>query len=133
MPSVSASWVTDCLLPQAPSVSAAAVAARSVRDFVEVRRIRGAILPGGDRGPMAASAVFLEDRTQAAHGAPVLAAQPAAGTQRLAELVGEQLRLALEGERHTRAAARAFLELVRPERADAVVLAGAAGLDDEPR
>src|SRR3954447_10223541 len=122
----------DCLLPQAPSVTAAVAAARRVRDFV-VRRIRRRILSSRDRGPAAAAPVLLQDRTQAAHGPRVPAPQPAAGAERLADPVGEHLRFALERERHAGGVGAVLLELVGAQGADAVELAGAAGLDDQPR
>src|SRR6188508_2268022 len=102
MPSVSASWMTSSLLPQALRARLAAAAARRVNDFVESGRIRRGMLSGRNRGPVAALAILLEDRAQTLHRAGVLAPQPAARAERLADLVGEQLRLALEGERDPR-------------------------------
>src|SRR4051794_19073913 len=110
MPSVSPPWMLSFLLLQALSVSAAAAAARRVKDFV-VRRIRRTILSSRHRGPAAAAPVLLQDRTQAAHGARVLAPQPPAGAERLADPVGEHLRFALEREGHAGRAAALLLEL----------------------
>src|SRR4051794_15792369 len=125
MPSVSPPWIELDLLPQAARVSAAATAANSVKDLVVIRRIRRGVLSGRDRRPVAAAAVLFQDRAQPAHRPRALAAHEAPAAQCLADLVRQQLRLALEGEGHARGAARARLELVGPERADAVVLAGA--------
>src|SRR3954452_4784672 len=133
MPSVSPPWIETTLLPQAASVRATAMAENRQNVFVEIRRIRRWILSGRDGRPAPAPTVLFEDRAQPPHRPGVLAAQPAAPAERLADLVREQLRLALEGERHARRPARARLERVGPQRPDPVVLAGPPRLDDQPR
>src|ERR687886_794557 len=80
--------------------------------------------------PWSVSACLLP--LQAAQGLAQVAPRPAA-VDALEEAVGRQLRLALEREAHVRAVAGGALELVDADRADAVVLAGAADHDDPPR
>src|SRR5882724_10826919 len=128
MPSVAASLISDFLLPHAATVSAVAMRANVVSDFIEIGRIRGGSLSSGDGRPAAPSSILLEDRTQAAHRAAVLPAQPATGAQRLADPVRHLLRGALERERHARRVRADRLELVRAQRPDPVELARAPGL-----
>src|SRR4051794_22342153 len=150
-PSVVPWSVSASLLPQALIARAAT---RATRATIGRRIGRGSLPPGpperrrasaperragrglaraaGDRRALAAAVVLLEDRLQPAHGLAVLALRPAAGDA-LEEAVARELRLALVGEAHARAAAGGALELVDADRPVAVVLAGPPHHDDAAR
>src|SRR5438067_1023632 len=132
MPSVSALWIEFVLLPHAASVRAAAMSEKTERDLIVIGRIGPGTLSGGDRRPASAATVLLEDRPQAAHRAGRLALEPAARAERLADAIGQVAGLGLERERHACASRADRLELVGAQRADPVVLASAAALDDQP-
>src|SRR4051812_41488709 len=129
MPSVSPSVWCAVLLPQPAAV-------RPVRARAASRRrrarpvMRGGILSPGHGRALAAPAVLLEDAAQASHRLGVLALDPPAGAQRLEDAVRDQLGLGLEGELDARRVTRPGLEGVDAPRADAVVLAAVALLDD---
>src|SRR4029077_14586896 len=92
--------------------------------------MRRGSLSGGDGHAVPAAFASLEDRSQPPHRARVLAFRPATRAKPLHHPVGERRRLRLEREAHARGPGRAGRELVDAERANAVVLASATGLDD---
>src|SRR5438067_5245835 len=92
--------------------------------------MRGASLTGGDRHAPPAALALLEDRAQPVQRVLVLAPHPAAGAEALEDAVREGGGDRLEREAHARGACRRGRQLVDAERADAVVLARAAHLDD---
>ena len=101
--------------------------------------MRRGSLSAGDRDAPApprsspSSLAPLDDGAQAAHRAGVLALHPASARRGSQQPVGERRGDGLDVKLHARRAAGRGRELVDAERADAVVLAGAADLDDPVR
>src|SRR3954467_14714071 len=128
-PSVSASWITDSLLPQPATASA-----RTHSNMNATRRIGGRRLQPADGCARTAVVILLEDRLQARERALEPALEPAAAArERLHQAIGGQRRLALGRDLDARGAGSVRVQRPLRPRLVAVELARAAGGDDPVR